>query len=240
MPGAAPMITTGTLSFWTIIAWVICGTVPGDDLSFWLGHHFKGRFSSPWEKSVFFGCFVGPVRPVNRLRYRQQHTTMQMTTGDWPEHGWQQLPAHCLDLGGEEEQIMNLQYAGTLSDRQDLLQQSGWQQPLLLTPSSSLHWLMANPDVEVLPVLPQVHDGHNETLLSIHTLPGEKKDFWALQLWSADAFLENSDLLWVGTLSRMTVRHYINLIYIPRTVGGTPVLLLPGLTGTTISLKSVP
>ncbi len=175
----------------------------------------------------------------NRLRYQQQHTTMQMTTGNWLEHGWQQLPAHRFDLGGEEEQVMNLQYAGTLSDLQALLQQSGWQQPLPLTPASSLRWLMANPDVEDLPVLPQVHDGRNETLLLIHTLPGGKKDFWALRLWSADVLLENSDLLWVGTLSRMTVRHYINLIYIPRTVGVvTPVLLLPALTGTTVSLKS--
>ena len=134
---------------------------------------------------------------------------------------------------------MNLQYAGTLSDLQALLQQSGWQQPLPLTPASSLRWLMANPDGEDLPVLPQVHDGHNETLLLIHALPGEKKDFWALRLWSADVFLENSELLWIGTLSRMTVHHYINLISIPRTVGVvTPVLLLPALAGTTVSLKS--
>lgn len=175
----------------------------------------------------------------NRLRYQQQNTTMQMTTGNWLEHGWQQLPAHRLDLGGEEEQVMNLQYAGRLSDLQALLQQSGWQQPLPLTPASSLRWLMANPDVEDLPVLPQVHDGRNETLLLIHTLPGGKKDFWALRLWSADVLLENSELLWVGTLSRMTVHHYINLIYIPRTVEVvTPVLLLPALAGTTISLKS--
>ena len=90
MPGAALMITagalitTGALSFWTTMAWAVCGAVLGDGLSFWLGHHFKGRicsfplfarypnilargedfFHRHGGKSVFFGRFVGPVRPV--------------------------------------------------------------------------------------------------------------------------------------------------------------------------------
>ena len=90
IPGAALMmtagalITTGALPFWTTMVWAVCGAVLGDGLSFWLGHHFKGRirsfslfarypnmlargeefFHRHGGKSVFFGRFVGPVRPV--------------------------------------------------------------------------------------------------------------------------------------------------------------------------------
>jgi len=90
MPGAALMlaagalIATGVLSFWPTMAWAVFGAILADGLSFWLGHRFKGHirsfslfarypivltrgedfFNRHGGKSVFFGRFVGPVRPV--------------------------------------------------------------------------------------------------------------------------------------------------------------------------------
>jgi len=174
----------------------------------------------------------------NRVRYRQHHTTVQMTTASWLARGWQLLPRHRLDLEGEEEQELSLQYAGALQDLRTLLQQSGWQEPPPLTASSSLRWLMAEPDMQDLPMLPQVHDGRNEVLLLVHPLPGSNKEFLALRFWAADVLLDNSVPLWLGTLSRMAVRRYLNLVTLPRTVGTvSPVSLLPALTGVKISLK---
>jgi undecaprenyl-diphosphatase len=164
----------------------------------------------------------------NLIRYRQQHTTVRMSTTTWLDHGWRQLPAHRIDLGGEKEQTLNLQYAGTLPQLERLLMESDWIKPIPLTPATGLRWLMADPSVSDLPVLPQVHDGRNEVLLLIHALPESSRDFLALRLWPADTIIDNSIALRVGTLSRMTVRSYMNLIHLPRTVGTvSPVSLLP-------------
>lgn len=77
---AGALIATDTLSFWSTMGWAVFG----DGFSFWLGHHFKDRirffplfscfpdilgrgesfFHQHGGTSVFFGCFVGPVRPV--------------------------------------------------------------------------------------------------------------------------------------------------------------------------------
>lgn len=87
---------------------------------------------------------------------------------------------------------------------------------------------MANPWIDDLPVLPQFHDGRNEVLLLVHSLPGSesRKDFLALRLWPADVVLAGVGPLRVGTYTRMTVRHYLGLLHLPRTVGtASPVLL---------------
>ncbi len=156
---------------------------------------------------------------TNQIRYQQQHPMTQMSTADWLEQGWQRLPRYRVDLGGEEEQALNLQYTGRLADLQASFVQSGWQNPLPLTPATSLRWLMADPKIEDLPVLPQVNDGRNETLLLIHHLQNSNGEFIALRFWPSDISLDNGQLLWVGTISKMRVRKYIHVLQLPRTVG---------------------
>ena len=177
---------------------------------------------------------------MNMLRYQQQHPTTRISTGQWLEQGWQQLPAWRIDLGGEKEQVLNLQYAGRLADLQVRLEQTGWIKPLALTPATSLHWLMKNPTIRDLPILPQVNDGRNEKLLLIHTLPESKATFMALRFWPADVVLDGSTPLWVGTLSTMNIRSYLNLIHLPRTESTrNPVPLLPALSGMETHLQAV-
>ena len=177
---------------------------------------------------------------MNMLRYQQQHPTTRISTSQWLEQGWQQLPAWRIDLGGEKEQMLNLQYAGRLADLQVRLEQTGWIKPLALTPATSLHWLMKNPTIRDLPILPQVNDGRNEKLLLIHTLPESKATFMALRFWPADVVLDGSTPLWVGTLSTMNIRSYLNLIHLPRTESTrNPVPLLPALSGMETHLQAV-
>jgi len=163
-----------------------------------------------------------------------------MSTTQWLEHGWQQLPDYRIDLGGEKEQVLNLQYTGRLEALLAKLKQSGWTQPLALTPATSLHWLMKNPTIEDLPILPQVNDGRNERLLLIHTLPGSNTNFMALRFWPADVVLDDSTQLWVGTLSTMNIRSYLHLIHLPRTESTrAPEPLLPALSGMETHLQVV-
>ncbi len=178
---------------------------------------------------------------MNMLRYQQQHPTTRISTSQWLEQGWQQLPAWRIDLGGEKEQMLNLQYAGRLPDLQVRLEQTGWIKPLVLTPATSLHWLMKNPTIRDLPILPQVNDGRNEKLLLIHILPESGTHFMSLRFWPADVVLDGSTPLWVGSLSTMRIHSYLNLIHLPRTESMlNPESLLPLLSGMQTSLQAIP
>ncbi len=157
----------------------------------------------------------------NRLRYRQRHTQIRMSMSQWQQNGWQRLPPYRLDLGGEQEQLLGLQYGGRLPQLEKVLAGSGWHRPLRLTPATSLHWLMTNPEMDDLPVLPQFHDGRNEALLLVHYQPGSdvKNSFLALRFWPADVLLDNVLPLHVGTITRMSVHNYFHLLHLPRTEG---------------------
>lgn len=90
VPGAAVMVaagalvTLGALEFWPTLLAAVAGAIVGDGISYWLGHHYRDRLHSFWPfrshaqwlsrggnffrrhgaKSVLFGRFVGPVRPI--------------------------------------------------------------------------------------------------------------------------------------------------------------------------------
>lgn len=89
-PGIAIMTTLGTLigagilSFTEITLWTVTGAICGDLVSFWLGNHFHEHMREFWPfrshpsllqkgesfflrhggKGVFFGRFIGPMRPL--------------------------------------------------------------------------------------------------------------------------------------------------------------------------------
>jgi membrane protein DedA with SNARE-associated domain len=84
MFGAGALVGKGTLELWPTLAWAAAGAVTGDGLSYWLGYRYRERLRAFWPfsrhpallqkgeaffhryggKSVLFGRFVGPVRPV--------------------------------------------------------------------------------------------------------------------------------------------------------------------------------
>jgi undecaprenyl-diphosphatase len=84
MLGFGALITWGYLEFWPAFTWAVAGAVAGDGASFWLGRAFHQRLRQLWPfsthpdmlnrgeeffrrhggKSVLFGRFFGPVRPV--------------------------------------------------------------------------------------------------------------------------------------------------------------------------------
>lgn len=90
MPGAVLMfaigtlITTGYLDFAMTVIWAALGAISGDGLSYWLGARYREQLQNLWPlsrypgilqkgvtffqrhggKSVLFGRFVGPLRPI--------------------------------------------------------------------------------------------------------------------------------------------------------------------------------
>ena len=90
VPGAVLMfalgtlITTGHLAFWPAVSWAVLGAIAGDGISYWLGYYYQDRLAKLWPlshhpqlldkgtrfferhggKSVLFGRFFGPIRPI--------------------------------------------------------------------------------------------------------------------------------------------------------------------------------
>jgi undecaprenyl-diphosphatase len=84
MFGVGAIVATGSLSLFPVLLMAMIGAIAGDGISYWLGHHHKERLVNIWPfsrypgmlnkgeaffhrhggKSVLFGRFVGPVRPV--------------------------------------------------------------------------------------------------------------------------------------------------------------------------------
>ncbi len=84
MFGIGALVGAGVLNVWETILWAFVGAVVGDAVSFWVGFHYKHYLQRLWPfsryphilqqgtkffkkhggKSVLFGRFVGPVRPI--------------------------------------------------------------------------------------------------------------------------------------------------------------------------------
>jgi undecaprenyl-diphosphatase len=145
-----------------------------------------------------------------------------MRVPEWWQEGWQKLPAWRLDLQGEREQPLNVQWAGDLRSVRYQLMSRGWHQPPALSVRTGLGWLLPNPSLGQLPVLPQLHDGQYESLLLIDdgdgkTPPAEQR---ILRLWPTTLRLQPGDTpVWIGTVASLRIER-LPLISFPRSSGG--------------------
>ncbi len=84
MFGIGALVAMGGMNLWDTLMWAILGAIVGDGISFWVGHHYRESmrtmfpfnrhpkwleraevfFARHGGKSVVFGRFVGPVRPI--------------------------------------------------------------------------------------------------------------------------------------------------------------------------------
>jgi membrane protein DedA with SNARE-associated domain len=84
MFGIGALVAMGGMDLWDTLLWATLGAIVGDGISFWIGHHYRESMRTMWPfkkhpewltraevffarhggKSVIFGRFVGPVRPI--------------------------------------------------------------------------------------------------------------------------------------------------------------------------------
>ncbi|HHJ80225.1 MAG TPA: phosphatase PAP2 family protein [Candidatus Tenderia electrophaga] len=145
----------------------------------------------------------------NMQRYALQQQYIDINFSDWIDTGWQQLPGQRIDTLGSQSQPLNLQWAGSVSDIQNQLQQFGWQTPKQLSASNALQWL--NPEARLIsmPLLPQVHDGRHAELTMLLS-----KQKLMLKLWPSNHRLsEDKRPIWIGYIGRLERKQlaFINL-----------------------------
>lgn len=145
---------------------------------------------------------TGPERDLQR--YAVRHSAREISAASWRD-----LPQFRLDLEGEREQPLNVQFAGDLPLLRQRLLSAGWRAPLALTPQSALRWLSPKPSIDQLPVLPQLNGGRYEALLLVRDAPAgaDPAQQLVLRIWPTSVRLQpNSTPVWTGTVARHRIR----------------------------------
>jgi undecaprenyl-diphosphatase len=133
--------------------------------------------------------------------YKPRTEIHRITRSTWKSIGWEALPAYRIDLQGRDGQPMNFQWAGSLATLRNELLNKGWHEPTSLTPLSAMNWLVPDPDIKMLPVLPQVNDGQHQALLLIGPQTTGEAQLVALRLWPSNRELqEDNTPVWIGNV----------------------------------------
>jgi len=150
--------------------------------------------------------------------YSPQVEIHRITLSTWKTIGWQQLPAYRVDIEGTNEQPMNFQWAGSLASLQDALHQLGWETAAPVSPMNSMNWLVPEPDISTLPILPQVNDGQHQKLLLVAPHSPEDNYLTVVRLWPSNHELFSGNVpVWAGNVSKLYVEQEIPLIAYLRT-----------------------
>lgn len=146
-------------------------------------------------------------------RYALQHHQQPLAQATWWTSDWQQLPAYRIDLKGEREQPLNIQFTGKLKTLRAKLQAQGWQEPIPVTVRTAMYWFAPDASLATVPVLPQIHNGRRESLLLVLTVDTQQL---VLRLWSSSTQLTPGDRpLWLGTITDLRLQ-CLPLLCFPR------------------------
>ncbi len=187
------------------------------------GSHERIRALPQLTLAVFAAALAWHAHAAFRTdlaRYAVRVPVQQMDAAQWWASAWRQLPAYRLDLEGERQQPLNVQWAGTLQQLRQTLAAAGWRTPLRLGARTALRWLLPHPALVDLPVTPQLHDGRDEALVMVHERRGRADQQWVVRLWPTAVTLRRGAVpLWVGTVALLRVER-LPLVSFVRTGGG--------------------
>ena len=140
----------------------------------------------------------------NLARYapRQQERTISLAV--WLHDGWRTFPRHRIDLKGELEEPILLQWADTPTHVKEVLGHLGWQAHPVPSWRDALVFLLPGAALASLPPLPLLHQGRFPALMFSRLLPdGEQR--LVLRFWRTDVHVRAERQGWplhVGSLTR--------------------------------------
>lgn len=163
------------------------------------------------------GVHAGNQQATDTIRYAVPHQATLIIQQDWWSQGWQTLPAWRIDIEGEYEQPLSIQWAGSLEVLRARLTARGWQEALPVTGKSMLLWFDTSRPAMQLPLLPHVHDGRHETLALMYPVKGKPEQRLVLRLWSSEKMLQATRTpIWVGTVTEERIRRPLAWFNLPQ------------------------
>lgn len=169
---------------------------------------------------VFFtagGWHVADRHRKDLAFYAPHRTVEVMGQQAWWEKGWENLPAWRIDLEGEREQPLTIQWASDPENLSRYLVSKGWQSPPALNLKTFLSMLTRETPLQNLPLLPHLHDGRFEKILLVRETGNER---WVFRLWPTDVqFKEKRTSLWVGTVENQVKLQLAGMITVAKDKG---------------------
>ncbi|KAA0015769.1 phosphatase PAP2 family protein [Salinicola corii] len=119
----------------------------------------------------------------DRSRYTPELSVQKSTWSDWLNGKTLDIPAKRIDLAGETEEQLVLQWAGDLSLLSNALERGGWQVDTPWSLHNTLAWLDPNTSEALFPILPRLNDGRPAALSASANVAGEPTRRVVLQVW---------------------------------------------------------
>ncbi len=166
---------------------------------------------------IFGGLHASQRHETDLAFYAPQHKVQFMPTAKWQADGWRNLPAWRIDMAGEREQPLTIQWNGSIKVLSRYLMNKGWIRPPSLTTKSLLEMFASTTPIEELPVLPRIHDGRTESLHLAYT-DGDMR--FILRLWLSDTTIGRDNLpVFLGTVEQQRRRSLVGLMTMARDSG---------------------
>lgn len=167
------------------------------------------------------GWVVAEYHPRDLARYAYRPRNDAVLVSDWRAQGWRGLAATRTDLGGDAEEPLSVQWAGTAQEIADALIRAGWRAPPPWSAGTALVWLMPNTPIEALAVLPKLDHGQPQGMTSMKVLNADERI--VLRLWPSPYVVGDNDgagatrPLWIGMVSTERLRHPAGLVTLAAT-----------------------
>ena len=166
--------------------------------------------------AIIGGWHVTTTYAAAVTRYAPIEHVMTLTERDWRMSSWMDLPARRVDLGGEEEEPLVLQWAGSQAMLASALARNGWHPAKILAFSTLQRFLVGNTAPDELPVIPKLNAGRGPDLTLVRVISNNERD--VMRIWDSRfrvKGIENQPLL-VASIIRERLEHPFGWITISR------------------------
>ena len=187
--------------------------------------------------AVFGGWHISTTFDKALLTYEPRSNTEVLTASGWRDGSWQALPARRIELNGDREEPLVIQYAGSLEGFARIAEKAGWQTPPKWSLSTAGRFVEGQTPPDSLPILPRTQNGRQPDLVLIRKDETEAGGRWVLRLWpSRYEILEGGSLkaLYLGSVVHEDILRPMGEFSGPRTdqhvpdAADNPALLVPG------------
>jgi membrane protein DedA with SNARE-associated domain/membrane-associated phospholipid phosphatase len=149
--------------------------------------------------------------------YRPSPAPVTVTARAWQDDLWRTLPQRREDIWRRAIQPLDVQYAGEPGALAPILAAHGWVPAKGLTHTNFIDLFSPDLPLTDLPVPPQVHAGHHETVAL--TRPLDNGGRLVLRLWATPYRIgPEATPLWIGNVTAQRKDVLLGLFAIPATV----------------------
>lgn len=159
-----------------------------------------------------------------REMYRPSTPVETLTADEWLSGGWRTLPAHRIELSGEQEEPLILQWSGDPKALADALARKGYRPAPGWSLVTFAGFLTGQTAAEDLPALPRIQNGRGADLVLVRRdgddTTGTEGGRWVLRLWPTrfEVMTEAGERLplRVGSLIHERILRPLNELSAPR------------------------